>query len=139
MKIEFTPIGYVHTDAEKIPRHWTVSDAEGSLHIDAKYLNALKDIKPGEEIVVIFNFDRSSAFTENSLVQAPCNRSDKMGVFSICSPIRPNPIGISTVKVLSINGSVIHVKGIDMLDNTPILDIKPYVVNTETCPSCKKQ
>lgn len=50
-----------------------------------------------------------------------------MGVFSICSPVRPNPIGLSIVKVVDINKNILTVKHIDMLDGTPILDIKPYI------------
>jgi len=59
-----------------------------------------------------------------------------MGVFSICSPVRPNPIGLSVLEVIEREGSRIHVKGIDMINGTPILDIKPYVVSKHDCPSC---
>jgi tRNA (Thr-GGU) A37 N-methylase len=62
------------------------------------------------------------------LVQTPPHRGEEIGVFSICSPRRPNPIGLSVVAVLSVDGPVIHVRGIDMLNGTPILDIKPHVL-----------
>ncbi len=58
-----------------------------------------------------------------------------MGVFSICSPIRPNPIGMSVLEVLGRKGNVIYVKGLDMVDGTPILDIKPRVEDKQSCPS----
>lgn len=127
MKIELEPIGFVRTDVEKVPRHWTVSDAEGSIVIDEQYKEGLKDLKPGERIVVLFYFHQSPRFTPDLLVQKPRHRNEQLGVFSICSPVRPNPLGMSVVEVLGINGNSIHVKGLDMRDNTPVLDIKPYV------------
>ncbi len=125
MKIEFEPIGFIRTDIEKVPRHWTVSDAEGSIVIDDRYKEGLRDIKAGQRIVVIFYFHQSPRFTPDLLVQKPKHRNEYMGVFSICSPIRPNPVGMSVVKVLGVEGSIIRIKGLDMRDGTPVLDIKP--------------
>ncbi|MBW1982555.1 MAG: tRNA (N6-threonylcarbamoyladenosine(37)-N6)-methyltransferase TrmO [Deltaproteobacteria bacterium] len=105
--------------------------------IDEKYLEGLKDIQAGQHIVVLFHFHKSPQFTSQYLSQTPPHRNRKIGVFSICSPIRPNPIGMSVLKVLDIQGNVLQVSGIDMLDGTPILDIKPYVVDERTCPSSK--
>jgi tRNA-Thr(GGU) m(6)t(6)A37 methyltransferase TsaA len=122
------PIGVVRTEAVKVPRHWTVSDVEGMLVIDDRYLEGLRDIKPGQKIVVLFHFDKSPAFTSDMLVQTPPHHGEELGVFSICSPRRPNPIGLSVVGVLNVDGPVIHVRGIDMLDGTPILDIKPHIL-----------
>lgn len=127
MPIVMEPIGVVRTEAEKVPRHWSVSDLEGKLVIDTKYEEGLRDIKPGQRIIVLFYFDRSPAFSSELLVQTPPHRNEALGVFSICSPRRPNPIGLSVLEVLKVEGSVIHVKGIDMYDGTPILDIKPDV------------
>lgn len=125
MKIEFEPIGFIKTAVEKVPRHWTVSEAKGSIIINEEYAEGLKNIKTGQRIVVIFYFNESPQFTPKFLVQAPPHRNERLGVFSICSPIRPNPIGMSIVEVLGIEGRVIHIKGLDMLDGTPVLDIKP--------------
>jgi tRNA (Thr-GGU) A37 N-methylase len=58
-----------------------------------------------------------------------------MGVFSICSPVRPNPIGMSILEVLGVEDATIHVKRLDMLDGTPILDIKPYIEDRRDCVS----
>jgi len=135
MSIEMEPIGFVHTGAEKVPRHWTVSGVEGTLVIDEKYLQGLKDIKTGQRIVVIFQFHRSPKFSSQFLSQTPPHRREKLGVFSICSPIRPNPIGMSVLEVLGVEGNAIYVKGLDMQDGTPILDIKPYVQDKYSCPS----
>ncbi len=134
-KIELNPIGYVTTDAKTLPRHWSLSDVEGFLHIDKKYLEALGNIKAGEKIVVLFHFDRSPAFEQRHLRQSPPHRGESLGMFSTCSPVRPNPIGLSVVEVLDINENIIHVKGIDMLDGTPVIDIKPHIVDADSCPS----
>ena len=135
MTIEMSPIGYAHTDAAEIPRHWTVSDVEGTLVVDGRYVEGCKDIEAGRRIVVLFHFDRSPAFNEGHLSQVPPNRTDKLGVFSICSPVRPNPIGLSVLEVLEVRGTTIRVRGVDMLDGTPILDIKPLVLDKATCPA----
>ncbi len=125
--LHLKPIGWVHCPADNTPRHWTVSDLEGELYVEPRYLEGLKDIRPGQKIVVIFYFHKSPDFNDRFLVQKPPHLSRKLGVFSTCSPRRPNPIGMSVLKVLGIRDNVIRVKGLDMLDNTPILDIKPYI------------
>ena len=127
MRIELRSIGFVRTDAEEIPRHWSVSDVEGTLVIDEEYLEGLKDMEPGQRIVVIFNFHRSPEFSSRFLRQTPPHSEKEVGVFSICSPIRPNPIGMSILEVLEVRGTTIRVKRLDMLEGTPILDIKPHI------------
>jgi tRNA (adenine37-N6)-methyltransferase len=127
MVLELKAIGVVRTNADDLPRHWSVSDVEGTLAIDPEYAEGLRDIEPGQRIVVLFHFDRSSAFSQNDLVQMSGGAGREMGVFSMCSPIRPNPIGMSVVEVLGIRGTNIDVRGLDMLDGTPILDIKPHI------------
>lgn len=129
------PIGHVHHQQASVPRHWSVSDVEGELVIDERYADGLADIQPGQRIVVLFEFDRSPAFTPSRLRQKPPHRDRPLGVFSICSPVRPNPIGLSVVEVLEKNANVLRVRGIDMYDRTPILDIKPYFTAKESCPS----
>lgn len=129
------PIGFVHTDVEDVPRHWTLSEVEGTLVIEESYLEGLKDIGAGQRIVVIFHFHNSPEFKAQFLTQTPPHRNERLGVFSICSPIRPNPIGMSTLEVLGVRGNVIHVRRLDMLDGTPILDIKPLVQDRQGCPS----
>lgn len=127
MSIESRTIGFVRTDAEEIPRHWSVSDVEGTLVLDEEYSRGLRDIEPGQRIVVIFNFHRSPEFSPKFLQQTSGQNGRETGVFSICSPIRPNPIGMSVVEVLRIKDANIDVRSLDMLDGTPILDIKPYI------------
>jgi tRNA-Thr(GGU) m(6)t(6)A37 methyltransferase TsaA len=129
MTIEMEPIGFVSTDAKEIPRSWTVSDVEGALVIDESYLEGLRDIRPGQRIYVIFQFHKSPRFTSQLMRIKLPRHEEKMGVFSTHSPIRPNPIGLSLLEVLRVDDNVIHVKGLDMLNGTPVLDIKP-----EVCP-----
>ena len=126
MKIELKPIGVVSTDAETVPRHWSISDVEGELIIDAKYAKGLNNIEEEQQIVVLFHFHKSEAFMPEHLLQTPPHKKSPQGVFSICSPVRPNPIGMSVLKVIEIRDNIIRVKGLDMLNGTPILDIKPH-------------
>ena len=130
MSIEMRPIGFVRTDTEELPRHWSVSEVEGTLVIDEEYSEGLRDIEAGQRIVVIFNFHRSPEFSSSFLRQTPPHSEKEVGVFSICSPIRPNPIGMSILEVLEVRGTTIRVKRLDMLEGTPILDIKPHIEDT---------
>jgi tRNA (Thr-GGU) A37 N-methylase len=85
MNIQFSPIGFAYIKFKgKIPRHWTVSDIEGTLVIDKKYLEGLKDIRAGQRIVVLFYFNRSPEFTPEFLTQTPPHRPESRGVFSLC-------------------------------------------------------
>jgi tRNA (adenine37-N6)-methyltransferase len=138
MAVTMKPIGVVRTDADQVPRHWTVSDVKGTLVIDKKYQKGLKDIQDGQQIVVIFHFHKSPGFTPDLLVQQPPHRNEKRGVFSICSPRRPNPVGMSVLDVLCVEDNVIYVQGLDMIDGTPILDLKPVVKDKYSCPSCSE-
>lgn len=126
-EIIFKPIGYVRTKESVIPRHWTISQVEGELVINPEYQKGLRDLKPGDEIVVIFHFHQAPPFTSEHLIQKPPHLGEERGVFSTCSPIRPNPIGLSILKVLEVRENIIKVKGLDMFDGTPILDLKPHV------------
>ena len=124
-KLTLEPIGYVRHRGAEIPRHWTVSDLEGDLELLPLYEAGLTDITPGERIIVLFVFDRSAPFTPDLLKQETRHSKQIKGVFSICSPKRPNPIGLSVLDVLAVDGCRVRVRGLDMFDGTPILDIKP--------------
>ena len=138
MAVTMETIGVVHTDADKVPRHWTVSDVKGTLVIDKKYRKGLRDIQPSQQVVVIFHFHKSPIFTSDLLVQRPPHRNEKLGVFSICSPNRPNPVGMSVLDVLRVENNIIYVQGLDMIDGTPILDLKPFVKDKYYCPSYRE-
>jgi tRNA-Thr(GGU) m(6)t(6)A37 methyltransferase TsaA len=130
MAIEMEPIGFVSTSARDIPRSWSISDVEGDLIIDERFREGMRDIQPGQRIYVLFHFHRSPPFNDRFLRINPPVRDKKIGVFSTHSPFRRNPIGLSILEVLDVSDNCIHVRGLDMFDQTPILDIKP-----EECPS----
>jgi tRNA-Thr(GGU) m(6)t(6)A37 methyltransferase TsaA len=125
----FTPqaIGFVsspYKDAAAIPRGPGASHvAEGALNILREFEQGLTDIEGFSHLFVFWVFDRSDGF--NLLVTPPTDDKPH-GVFSTRSPRRPNPIGLTVVELLRRQGSTLHVRGVDMLDGTPILDIKPY-------------
>ena len=121
------PIGIVRHDAQAVPRYWNESELEGELIIDEAYREGLADIQPGARIVVLFAFHQSPPFTPQHLRQTPPHRDRPRGVFSTCSPVRPNPIGLSVLEVLGVEDAVVRVRGLDMLDGTPVLDIKPHL------------
>jgi len=133
MGVEMKAIGYVSTDAKEIPRTWQISDVEGNLVLSETYLEGLRDIQPGDRLYVIFHFHRSPEFSDQYMRIHPPVHNKEKGVFSTHSPIRPNPIGMSILEVLEVKGAEIRVKGLDMIDQTPIWDIKPV-----TCPGEKK-
>ncbi len=125
LNVTLNAIGWVRHDAAEVPRHWTVSDLAGDLDIRPDLAAGLADITAGQKIMVLFLFDRSPPFSSDQLTQETRHSRAIKGVFSICSPRRPNPIGLSVVEVLAKKGSRLRVRGLDMFDGTPILDIKP--------------
>lgn len=134
MSISLEPIGFVRTEVGKVPRNFRISEIEGTLEIEEAYREGLADIEPGQYIVVIFHFHESPEFSPDLLRQTPPHRrressraDGSMGIFSICSPVRPNPIGMSILEVLGVENTSVRVKGLDMRDGTPILDIKPWL------------
>ncbi len=122
------PIGYVrspYTDSKAIPKGLGVKhEAEGVLEILPEFAPGLKDVEGFSHLFVIWVFDRSSDFELVGKTPAD-NRTH--GVFATRSPRRPNPIGLTVVELLRRDNGSLHVRGVDMLDGTPILDIKPYM------------
>jgi len=126
----FTPkaIGFVrspYTDSKSIPKGLGAKhDAEGVLEVLAEFEPGLLDIEGFSHLFVIWAFDRSEGF---DLIGSPPFDERPHGVFATRSPRRPNPIALTVVELLSREGRQLHVRGVDMLDGTPILDIKPYM------------
>ncbi|MFP4193590.1 MAG: tRNA (N6-threonylcarbamoyladenosine(37)-N6)-methyltransferase TrmO [Desulfosalsimonas sp.] len=127
MKVEMEPIGIFYTQETEIPRHWSLSEAKGRIEIDPAFQEGLQDVEEGGQIVVLFYFHNSQRFTPDLLIQKPPHRERSFGVFSTCSPRRPNPIGLSVLRVTGVRDNVIYVENIDMIDQTPVLDIKPHI------------
>jgi tRNA-Thr(GGU) m(6)t(6)A37 methyltransferase TsaA len=124
------PIGYVkspYKDTRDVPKGLGAQHAaEGLLEIRADLEPGLQDIEGFSHLIVIWAFDRAAGC---SLVATPPSDNRPHGVFATRSPQRPNPIGLTVVELLGRDGAALRVKGIDMLDGTPILDIKPYLSN----------
>ena len=122
------PIGFVrspYTDASQVPRGFGARhDVEGILEIAPEFEEGLKDIEGFSHLFAIWVFDRSDKV---ELLGVPPTDDRPHGVFATRSPYRPNPIGLTVVHLLRREGNRLHVHGIDMLDGTPILDIKPYL------------
>lgn len=122
------PIGYVrgpYQDSKQIPKGLGARhDAEGVLEIAPEFEAGLMDIEGFSHLFVIWAFDRSDGF---ELLGTPPFDNRPHGVFATRSPRRPNPIGLTVVALLGREGSRLRVRGVDMLDGTPILDIKPYL------------
>ena len=126
----FTPkaIGFVrspYTDTKAIPKGiGTKHDAEGILEILPEFEAGLADVEGFSHLFVIWVFDRSEGY--QLFGQTPADDRPH-GLFATRSPRRPNPIALSVVELLRRDGNKLYVRGIDMLDATPILDIKPYM------------
>lgn len=129
----FEPIGYVkspYRDTKEIPKGLGVKhEAEGVLEILPKYEEGLTDVEGFSHLFVLWVFDRSEGY---ELMGKPPIDTVPHGVFATRSPRRPNPIGLTVVQILRREGPSLHVRGVDMLDATPILDLKPYLSGTPT-------
>ena len=122
------PIGFIHspyTEASSIPKGLGARhDAEGVLEIGSEFETGLTDIDGFSHLYVLWLFDRAHGF---ELIGAPPSDNRPHGVFATRSPRRPNPIGLTVVELLRRENRQLFVRGVDMLDGTPILDIKPYL------------
>lgn len=124
-----TPIGVARTpydDTHKIPKGCGAKhDAEGTIEIHPQFAEGLKDIEGFSHLYVLWVFDRADGY--DLIANPPTDEKRPHGVFSTRSPRRPNPIALTVVELLRREGATLHVRGVDMLDRTPILDIKPYL------------
>jgi tRNA-Thr(GGU) m(6)t(6)A37 methyltransferase TsaA len=123
------PIGYVRSPYQEtgaIPKGLGAKhDAEGSIELLREFAAGLKDIEGFSHLFVLWEFDRADGF--DLIARPPTDPGHEHGVFSTRSPRRPNPIGLTVVELLGRDGVALHVRGVDMLDGTPVLDIKPYL------------
>jgi tRNA-Thr(GGU) m(6)t(6)A37 methyltransferase TsaA len=130
MRHAFEPIGYVRspfTETAQIPKGLGAEHrAEGVLDIEPTLEAGLADIEGFSHLYVLWVFDRVAAV---ELTAWPPSDDRPHGVFATRSPQRPNPIGLTVVELLGRDGCRLRVAGVDMLDGTPILDLKPYLSN----------
>ena len=128
MRIEYRPIGLVHSpfpDPEGTPiQPSRAKGAKGTVEVFPEYVEGLSDLDGFSHILLLCHLHRSSGFR---LKVIPFLDTVPRGVFATRAPRRPNPIGLSVVKLVSIAGNELSIEGVDLVDGTPVLDIKPYV------------
>ena len=133
MKIEFSPIGIIHSPhlaLENMPiQPAGAAGVQGTVEVFEQYRPGLKDLDGFSHIILLFHFHRSDSF---KLEVMPFLDTEPRGLFSTRAPKRPNPIGLSVVELDKIEGGVLHIRNVDILDGTPLLDIKPYVPEFDT-------
>ena len=134
--IEFTPIGVIRTPfttLDDMPIQPTgAQDVAGEIRLHEQYAEGLQDLDGFSHIHLLYHFHRNSGY---SLKVVPFMDNKERGLFSTRAPRRPNLIGLSVVRLEAIDGLVLHVRGIDVLDGTPLLDIKPYVTKFDAAPA----
>jgi tRNA-Thr(GGU) m(6)t(6)A37 methyltransferase TsaA len=128
MEISYRPIGTIHSphaDVQGMPiQPAGAAGIRGRVEILAEYAPGLKDLDGFSHIILIYHFHRAGP---PQLTVVPFMDSEPRGLFATRAPRRPNPIGLSVVRLLGIEGTTLHVENIDVLDGTPLLDLKPYV------------
>jgi tRNA-Thr(GGU) m(6)t(6)A37 methyltransferase TsaA len=127
-EIKYRPIGIIHSPFKE-PKGTPIQPSaaagiEGIVHVFPEYADGLKDLAGFSHIILLYHFHLSK---KTSLEVKPYMDEQRRGVFATRAPSRPNPIGISVVPLVKIERNVLHVRNIDIVDNTPLLDIKPYV------------
>ena len=126
--VSMRPIGFVrspYSETAQVPKGFGAQhDAEGTIEILPEYELGLTDIEGFSHLFVNWVFDRSDGW---ELLGTPPTDTKPHGVFATRSPYRPNPIGLTVVKLVGRDGAKLRVVGLDMLDGTPVLDIKPYL------------
>jgi len=128
LSIKYKPIGFIHTpfkEPKGVPIQPVAGkDIEGKVEILPDYVEGLKDLEGFSHIILIYHLHLSK---KASLLVKPYMDEKLRGVFATRAPSRPNPIGLSIVRLVKIKGNMIYIKDVDIVDDTPLLDIKPYV------------
>lgn len=128
MSITYTPIGTIHSpfkDLADMPIQPTgEASAPGTVNLDPRFTPALKDLEGFSHVILIYHLHQSKRV---DLTVTPFMDCEPRGLFATRAPTRPNPIGISVVVLRGIDGNVLELGNLDILDGTPLLDIKPYV------------
>jgi len=126
--IIFKPIGIIHsehTEHENTPIQGIFNPSRGQVEVFEEFAEGLGDIESFSHLILLYHFDRA---TGKNLTQKPFLDGQKeRGIFAIRHFNRPNPIGISIVKLLNVHDNILEIEQVDILDGTPLLDIKPYV------------
>jgi tRNA-Thr(GGU) m(6)t(6)A37 methyltransferase TsaA len=135
--IKISPIGVIHSPFKEkngTPIQPFRSKGIGQVEVFEKFAPGLKDIKGFSHIILFYRFHKLRGY---KLLVKPFLDDKKHGVFSTRSPFRPNRIGMSVVRLLKVRKNILFVKGIDALDGSPLLDIKPYVPDFNAAPKTR--
>ncbi|WP_027172223.1 tRNA (N6-threonylcarbamoyladenosine(37)-N6)-methyltransferase TrmO [Methylobacterium sp. 10] len=127
-------IGRVRTpwmSRAECPKNGLQTDAVCTLEVDATFASGLQNVEGASHLIVLYWMDRAA---RDIVRQRPRHAEGSRGTFSLRSPARPNPIALSVVELLGIDGATVSVRGLDCLDGTPLLDIKPYYATTDSRP-----
>ena len=127
-------IGRIHTPwqrRDECPKNARESDAVCTIVLDPRWVEGLKGLETASHVIVLYWMDKAR---RDLVLQAPRHYAEQRGTFALRSPVRPNPIALSVARLLRIAGNKLSVVGLDCLDNTPLLDIKPYFASTDSVP-----
>ena len=138
MKIEFFPIGIIHSPYSEpagVPIQGVFAGgATGTVEVFPEFAEGLTDLDGFSHIILLYRFHRVQSYT---LMCRPFLDVQDRGVFATRAPRRPNPIGLSVVELLKIDGCTLTIGGVDIVDGTPLLDIKPYVTDFDVRQNAK--
>ena len=127
-EIEYKPIGIIHSpfkEAKGTPiQPAGAKGIDGRVEVFPEYAEGLKDVEGFSHIILVYHFHLSK---RAPLKVRPYMANEAHGVFAMRGPSRPNPIGISIVSLIRVEGNILHIQDVDIVDGTPLLDIKPYV------------
>ena len=137
-KIRVTPIGIIHTPYKE-PKGMPIQgrfkkEVSGTIEVFPDYQQGLKDIEGFSHLILLYYFHKTK---KENLIGKPFLEDKKHGIFAIRSPHRPNHIGFSVVKIKKRKGNIISFSEVDILDGTPLLDIKPYVSHFDSRENVK--
>lgn len=122
------------TDRKDCPKNARESDAVCTIEVDTRWTPALKDLQSCTHVIVLYWMDKAR---RDLVLQVPKHYGEQRGTFALRSPARPNPIAMSVAKLIGIDGHRLSVRGIDCLDGTPLLDLKPYFASTDSVPDAR--
>ena len=130
-------IGRIRTpwsERKQCPKNARESDALCTVELEERWVPALKDVASCSHLILLYWMDRSP---RNIVLQVPSHYGVQRGTFALRSPARPNPIAMSVVKLHGVDGNKLTVSGLDCLDGTPLIDIKPYFASTDSVPDTR--
>jgi tRNA-Thr(GGU) m(6)t(6)A37 methyltransferase TsaA len=127
-------IGRIRTpwhERKDCPKNARESDAVCTVEVDPRWADGLKDVESCSHLVLLYWMDKAP---RTLVLQVPGHYGVQRGTFALRSPARPNPVAMSVVQLLKVDGAVLSVVGLDCLDGTPLIDIKPYFASTDSVP-----